>query len=122
MKSHTMAPLLLILAFILAGFLAAQTSSKTGSDTAAAQQTASAQQAMESMTSVHSMNNGENAQFVHQKRTFSADDAYKQNCTRCHSEVLKVNERMTRTIVRHMRVRANLSQDEAKTILEYLNK
>jgi len=50
----------------------------------------------------------------------SGDDAYKQNCTRCHSEVPQRNTRATTTILRHMRVRANLTQDEAKAILEYL--
>jgi len=58
---------------------------------------------------------------LHLPPNFSADDAYKQNCTRCHSEVPKLNERMTKTILRHMRVRANIPQDEAKAILEYLN-
>ena len=56
---------------------------------------------------------------VHLARVVSGDDAYKQNCTRCHAEVSKVKDRMTNTIVRHMRVRANLTQDEARTVLEY---
>ena len=53
---------------------------------------------------------------------FTADQAYKSNCTRCHAEVPKMGSRRTRTIVQHMRVRANLTQDEAEAILEYLNK
>ena len=64
--------------------------------------------------------NPENTHAVHHARVISGDDAYKQNCTRCHAEVLKVNDRMTKTLVLHMRVRANLTQDEAKAILEYL--
>ena len=51
---------------------------------------------------------------------FSADDAYKANCTRCHSELPKVSERQMKTIIRHMRVRANMTSDEAKAILEYM--
>jgi len=53
---------------------------------------------------------------------FTADQAYKSNCTRCHAEVPKMGTRRTRTIIQHMRVRANLTQDEAEAILEYLNK
>jgi hypothetical protein len=53
---------------------------------------------------------------------FTADLAYKSNCTRCHAEVPKMGARRTKTVVQHMRVRANLTQDEAEAILEYLNK
>jgi len=48
------------------------------------------------------------------------DDAYKNNCTRCHSEVRAYSPRMTATIVNHMRVRANLTAEEADAILQYL--
>src|SRR5215469_8521620 len=48
---------------------------------------------------------------------FTADQAYKSNCTRCHAEVPKMDTRRTRTIVQHMRVRANLTRDEAEAIL-----
>ncbi len=51
---------------------------------------------------------------------FSADDAYKSNCTRCHAEVPTVGSRKTKTIIQHMRVRSNLTKDEAEAILEYL--
>jgi len=54
------------------------------------------------------------------KRVISGDDAYKENCTRCHSEVPQRNSRSINTTVRHMRVRANITMDEAKAILEYL--
>jgi len=53
---------------------------------------------------------------------FTADQAYKSNCTRCHAEVPKMGTRRTKTVVQHMRVRANLTQDEAEAIFEYLNK
>jgi len=52
----------------------------------------------------------------------TADQAYKSNCTRCHAEVPKLDPRQTKTIVRHMRVRANITHDEAEAILQYLNK
>jgi hypothetical protein len=48
------------------------------------------------------------------------DDAYKNNCMRCHSGTPNYSPRMTQTILMHMRVRANLPQDEAEAILKYL--
>ena len=50
----------------------------------------------------------------------NADQLYKINCTRCHSEVPKMDTRQTATIMRHMRVRANIPQDDAQAIFEYL--
>lgn len=56
------------------------------------------------------------------KKGLSADQVYKANCTRCHSELPTMDARRTKTIVRHMRVRANLTEKEAQAIFEYLNK
>src|SRR5438876_6887543 len=107
MNSRTLMIVLLVLAVVLGGLVAAQTSNSTNTGATSAQQgsTAKSQQHKEKL---------------HLPPNFSADDAYKQNCTRCHAEVPKVNERMTKTILKHMRVRANLTHDEAKAILEYL--
>jgi hypothetical protein len=48
------------------------------------------------------------------------DDAYKNNCMRCHSAVRAYSPRMTATIVMHMRVRANMAAEESQAILQYL--
>lgn len=56
------------------------------------------------------------------KKGLTPDQAYKANCTRCHAELPTMDARRTATIVRHMRVRANLTEREAKAIFEYLNK
>ena len=45
---------------------------------------------------------------------------YKTNCTRCHNTPPSVNERQTRVVVSHMRVRANLTEVDAKAVLQYL--
>ena len=58
----------------------------------------------------------------HLPKGWSPDQAYKSNCTRCHAEVPKLDPQRTKTVVRHMRVRANMTKDEAEAILEYLNK
>jgi len=54
-------------------------------------------------------------------RTLTPDQLYKANCTRCHSELPRVSERASVTVLRHMRVRANLTAAETKAILQYLN-
>ncbi len=56
------------------------------------------------------------------KKGLTPDQAYKANCTRCHAELPTMDARRTATIVRHMRVRANLTEQEARAIFEYLNK
>lgn len=48
------------------------------------------------------------------------DDAYKNNCMRCHAAVRAYSPRMTATIVMHMRVRANMTAEESRAILQYL--
>ena len=48
------------------------------------------------------------------------DDAYKNNCLRCHSSVQAYSPEKTETIVMHMRVRGNLTDQESRAILEYL--
>lgn len=64
----------------------------------------------------------QSAKAWHLPKGWTADQAYKENCTRCHAEVPKLNSKQTKTIVRHMRVRANITHDEAEAILQYLNK
>jgi hypothetical protein len=54
------------------------------------------------------------------RRQIDPDDAYKNNCMRCHTSTPQYSPRMTKTIVEHMRVRANLTQEEAQAILRYL--
>jgi len=52
----------------------------------------------------------------------TGDAAYKSNCMRCHGEPRKFSERAMKTIMRHMRVRANLTDKETELILEYLTR
>lgn len=47
--------------------------------------------------------------------------AFDANCSRCHNAPETLNPRITGTIVRHMRVRANLSAQDEKDILHFLN-
>ena len=54
------------------------------------------------------------------KTAIDPDDAYKNNCLRCHGTVPQYSPRQTATIVIHMRVRANLTAEETQAILQYL--
>jgi curli biogenesis system outer membrane secretion channel CsgG len=55
---------------------------------------------------------------VHQE---PAERAFQANCSRCHYAPESLSPRITGTVVRHMRVRANLSAEEERLILSYLN-
>lgn len=55
-------------------------------------------------------------------RTESAGErVFQQNCARCHTAPESFSPRISGTIVRHMRVRASLSQHDEKELLKYLN-
>jgi cytochrome c5 len=46
---------------------------------------------------------------------------FKQNCSRCHDAPQSFSPRISGTIVRHMRIRASLSEQDEKAILHFLN-
>lgn len=48
------------------------------------------------------------------------DRAYKAHCARCHLAPRKFPEGKMATVMRHMRVRANLTEEETAAILKYL--
>jgi hypothetical protein len=54
------------------------------------------------------------------KTAVDPDDAYKNNCMRCHAAVRQYSPRQTATVVRHMRVRANMTAEETQAVLQYL--
>jgi cytochrome c5 len=49
------------------------------------------------------------------------DRIFQQNCSRCHNAPEGFSDRISGTIVRHMRVRASLSQHEEQQLLRFLN-
>jgi hypothetical protein len=55
------------------------------------------------------------------RRTIDPDDAYKNNCMRCHTSVPQYPPRMMQTILMHKRVRARITAEETKAIFEYLS-
>jgi cytochrome c5 len=45
---------------------------------------------------------------------------FRSNCGRCHAAPPKFPSRVMATIVRHMRVRANITDDDMRLILRYM--
>ncbi len=48
------------------------------------------------------------------------EQVYRSNCTRCHITIHTYPEKMSRSIVRHMRIKAQLTKAEADAVLGYL--
>ena len=46
---------------------------------------------------------------------------FRANCGRCHTAPPKFAPRMTATIVRHMRVRATLTDEDMRLIIRYMS-
>ena len=57
-----------------------------------------------------------------EKKKFSGADLYAMHCNRCHPERYATERTAAqwKTIMLHMRVRANLPADQAKAILKFL--
>ena len=58
---------------------------------------------------------------AHAAQDNPGERAFQTNCSRCHSAPDNLPPTVTGTIVRHMRVRANLSAEDESLILSYLN-
>ncbi len=56
------------------------------------------------------------------KKKLTGEQLYALNCNRCHSERYPTErtEAQWKTLMLHMRVRANLPADQAKAILKYM--
>lgn len=48
------------------------------------------------------------------------EQRFRQNCGRCHMAPQKFPPRMMATILRHMRVRATITDEDARLILQYM--
>jgi hypothetical protein len=51
---------------------------------------------------------------------FEGEKRFRANCGRCHMAPHKFPPRMMATIVRHMRVRATITAEDMKLILQYM--
>ncbi len=50
-----------------------------------------------------------------------AERAFQTHCSRCHNAPETLSPSLTGTVVRHMRVRANLSAEEERLIYSFFN-
>jgi mono/diheme cytochrome c family protein len=51
---------------------------------------------------------------------FQGEQRFRTNCSRCHTAPHKFPPRMMATIIRHMRVRATLTDEDMRLILRYM--
>jgi cytochrome c5 len=105
-----------ITAAFLALLLALTSAAKTaGGKDASASATAGSKDASASATASGSANatQDENLHLEGEKR-------FRSNCGRCHVAPSKFPPRMMSTIVRHMRVRASLTNEDMRLILRYM--
>ena len=51
---------------------------------------------------------------------FEGEKRFRSNCGRCHAAPPKFSPRMMATIVRHMRVRATITDQDMRLILRYM--
>ena len=72
---------------------------------------ASAQSGKKQTASAHSQQQHQN----------EGERIFEQNCSRCHAAPDGFSPRISGTIVRHMRVRASLSQHDEQELLRFLN-
>jgi len=56
----------------------------------------------------------------HDSMRLEGEQRFRTNCGRCHQAPHKFPPRMMGTIVRHMRVRAMLTDEDMKSILAYM--
>jgi cytochrome c5 len=51
----------------------------------------------------------------------AGEKSFRSNCARCHAAPPKFSPRMVGTIVRHMRVRATITEQDMRLILHYMS-
>ncbi len=51
----------------------------------------------------------------------AGEKRFRSNCARCHAAPPKFSPRMVSTIVRHMRVRATITEEDMNLILHYMS-
>jgi mono/diheme cytochrome c family protein len=52
--------------------------------------------------------------------TIEGEKRFRANCGRCHQAPHKLSPAMMRTAIRHMRVRANITDEDMRVLLDYL--
>jgi mono/diheme cytochrome c family protein len=92
--------------------IAAAQNAQPGQDAAAMQQEKTAQ--------TQSAQGGAKEQPASTAMETMGEQKFQQNCSRCHNAPEELSPRISGTVVMHMRVRASLSEADAKAILRFL--
>jgi mono/diheme cytochrome c family protein len=58
---------------------------------------------------------------AHNTQQRDGQKVFEQNCSRCHNAPQGFSPSISGTVVRHMRVRAGLSKEDAQAVLRFLN-
>jgi cytochrome c5 len=58
---------------------------------------------------------------VHASPQDDGQKIFDQNCSRCHNAPMGFSPRISGTVVRHMRVRAGLSEKDAQALMRFFN-
>ena len=58
---------------------------------------------------------------VHATQPRDGQQVFEQNCERCHNAPQSFSPSISGTVVKHMRVRANLSKEDEQALLRFLN-
>lgn len=56
----------------------------------------------------------------HPAATDPGEQIFASNCARCHTPPMTLPQRITGTVIMHMRVRARLSRQDEKLLLHYM--
>ncbi len=55
-----------------------------------------------------------------QTQESTGEEVFQANCSRCHLPPMSIPQRVTGTIIMHMRVRARLSRHDEELLLKYM--
>ena len=55
-----------------------------------------------------------------QTQEATGEEVFQANCSRCHLPPMSIPQRVTGTIIMHMRVRARLSRQDEQLLLKYM--
>ena len=55
-----------------------------------------------------------------QTQEATGEEVFQANCSRCHLPPMSIPQRVTGTIIMHMRVRARLSRQDEQLLLRYM--
>lgn len=58
---------------------------------------------------------------VESRYSREGERVFRQNCSRCHNAPQGFPPQISGTVIRHMRVRASLSQEDEQSLLKFLN-